>query len=251
MSKYELKVRVLGYWGAFPKAGEACSGVLIQAGKKNFLFDMGCGVYSKLLKKIDVRDLNGIFISHWHYDHMSDLGTLKYNMSYRRRIGEDVLRLGIYAPQSSETEFSAMNDNDFFRINTVQEGVVYDDGEVKVTACHVEHTIECYAYCLEAYGRKVVYYTDTIYRPQDIDFIKNADLFICEATITEGSKHTTGNGHMSDIEAGMLAREAKVKAMCLYHLPSDIDVQQIYENVKKEYKGTIIVPHKKCKIELV
>lgn len=241
---------MLGYWGAFPKAGEACSGVLVKTGKKNFLFDIGCGIYPKLLKKIDSRDLDAVFLSHWHYDHMSDLGALKYNMGYRNRIGEDVSRLHIYAPESPKTEFSLMNEEAFFKVKPVQEGVVYDDGVVRVTAHRVEHTIECFSYCMEVAGKKIVYYTDTIYRPQDMEYIQGADLFICEATVTEGSKHTAGNGHMSDLEAGRLAHASNAKALCLYHLPGDVKVRQIYENVKKEYKGHIIVPTKKCKIEL-
>ena len=40
---------------------------------------------------------------------------------------------------------------------------------------------------------------------------------------------------MSDYEAGRLATLANAKSLCLYHLPGDVDVQQIYDNARTQF----------------
>ena len=238
MNKENIKVHILGCWGAFPKAGDACSGVLIQADGKNYVFDIGFGVFSKLREKIEIRDIEAVFISHLHYDHMGDAAALEYHSNYLSRTGQLKKKIDIYAPPSPQ-DLHRQVEYPFVNTCAVEEGFSYQGGAVTIEAIPVSHTVECYAYCIKAFGKKIVYYTDTVFREQDIAFIKDADLFICEATITEGSKHTIGAGHMSDYEAGKLAALSNAKRLCLYHLPGDIDIKQIYEHAKTEYGGEL------------
>lgn len=235
-----MQVYILGCWGAFPKAGEACSGVLVCVGGKNFLLDLGCGVYPELLKQIPAAELSGVFLSHLHYDHMSDMGALRYHYDYLTRTGQRDGRLDVFAPNKPWELFRQM-ESPFLNVQPAREGSLYERDGVRITAIPVEHTIACFAYCIEAYGKKVVYYTDTIYRPQDEPFIRNADLFICEATRTQESRHTVGAGHMTDYEAGKMAALSDVKALCLYHLPGDAQMERIYENAKTEFQGSVYI----------
>lgn len=234
MNKQEIIVHILGCWAGFQKAGDACSGVLVQAGGKNFLFDIGSGVFSKLLEKIDLEDLEAVFISHLHYDHMGDLEAIQSKAKYLRRTKQMNRKIDVFAPSEPLESYQRIDFSDI-KLQSVGEAFCYQIGEVKITAVPVSHTVSCYAYCIKAYGKKIVYYTDTVLREQDIDFIKDADLFICEATKTEGSRHTIGLGHMSDYEAGRLATLANAKSLCLYHLPGDVDVQQIYDNARTQF----------------
>lgn len=238
MNKEEITVHILGCWGAFPKAGDACSGVLVQAGSKNYLFDIGFGVFSKLREKVEIKDIEAVFISHLHYDHMGDAAALEYHSNYLSRTGQLRKKIDIYAPASPQ-DLHRQVEYPFVNTHTVEAGFRYQDDIVEIEAIPVSHTVECYAYCIKAFGKKIVYYTDTVFREQDVDFIQNADLFICEATITEGSKHTIGAGHMSDYEAGKLAALSNAKRLCLYHLPGDVDVHRIYEHAKTEFDGEL------------
>ena len=74
-----MKLKILGKYGPYGKAGEgAASGYLITDDDFCFLLDMGSGVLSRLIAEIDVKNLDGIFISHLHYDHTSDLLPFRY-----------------------------------------------------------------------------------------------------------------------------------------------------------------------------
>ena len=69
-----------------------------------------------------------------------------------------------------------------------------------------------------------------------------ADLLICEATISMGTRHTIGAGHMSDIEAGQSAANGRVKKLCLFHLPSDGDIPFMRIRASSAYDGEICTP---------
>ena len=73
-----MELTVLGKYGPYPKAGGgAASGYLVKNGGDSLLLDMGSGTLSRLLSSVDLKNLGGIFISHLHYDHTTDLLPLK------------------------------------------------------------------------------------------------------------------------------------------------------------------------------
>ena len=73
-----MKLTVIGCWGAYPGPGGASSGYLIEnerAGSSDrFLLDCGSGVLSKLHEYTDITKLNNIVLSHYHADHIADIG---------------------------------------------------------------------------------------------------------------------------------------------------------------------------------
>lgn len=67
-------------------------------------------------------------------------------------------------------------------------------------------------------GRKFVYVSDTAYFPELVDFVEGADLLLCESTYTSECEEKAGDrNHLTSEEAGMLARDAKVKKLVLTH----------------------------------
>ena len=75
-----IKITVLGCYGPFPPIGGATSGYLLELNSQNtqkkFLLDCGSGVLAKLQQYISPNSLDGIIVTHMHYDHCSDLGVL-------------------------------------------------------------------------------------------------------------------------------------------------------------------------------
>lgn len=62
--------------GPFGLIGEHGWAVHLKAGDKNYLFDTGQGlglIRNSLVLDVDLRDLDGIILSHGHYDHTSGL----------------------------------------------------------------------------------------------------------------------------------------------------------------------------------
>ena len=73
-----MELTVLGKYGPFPKEGGATSSYLLKVDGKVILIDCGAGSVSRLLKHARIEDIDVIIVSHFHFDHSSDLGVLIY-----------------------------------------------------------------------------------------------------------------------------------------------------------------------------
>ena len=70
---------VLGSCGAWPEAGRACSGVLLDADGFRVVIDLGYGTASRLFHALGSTSgdgLDAVVITHRHPDHMVDLHAL-------------------------------------------------------------------------------------------------------------------------------------------------------------------------------
>ncbi len=65
-----------GFNGAYPVAYGACSGYLVMEGDKRIMLDFGSGVLPRLTAFMDPGSLTAIVMTHWHFDHGSDLSAL-------------------------------------------------------------------------------------------------------------------------------------------------------------------------------
>ena len=240
-NSWTMKATVLGWCGGFPRSGEATCGILVETSEGSVLLDCGSGVLSRYFGASDVDQLGGLLISHLHYDHMADLGCLQYSINHAMRVGMRREKLPVYVPDSPKNMWNAIQ-YPYTDSIAVTDGMEFELAGMRITAKKVEHTIECYAFRLEKDGKSIVYYTDTVYLPDGKDFINGTDLLFCEATISEGTRHSTGKGHMTDMEAGRSAREGNAKALCLYHLPSDGDLLFMRERAAAEFGKPVLTP---------
>lgn len=77
VNKTVAEVEVIGSGGAFNHEEGGSSFIITYKGK-NLLIDCGHSVYSRLCSRDRINDIDYIFISHLHADHVSDLSTLIY-----------------------------------------------------------------------------------------------------------------------------------------------------------------------------
>lgn len=233
-----LKIEILGYWGGYPSRGGATAGYLISAGESKVLLDCGSGVMSKFSLVGRVEDLSAVILSHLHYDHTADIGILQYAAVGALRKGRLKNKMSVFSPQEPKDMWEALQSEqtDFYTINETQT-ITIDDMVVEFLS--VNHTIPCFAVKIKNEDKTIVYSADTTYIESLVYFAKNADLFICEATICEGSIHSTGKGHMNAIEAGILAKKANVKNLVLTHLPHDGDFELMKQQASNEFEKEV------------
>ena len=74
-----MNIIPLGIWGGYPKANSATSSFLIEHEGFHCLFDCGSGVLSSLQNYIELDQLDAVVISHYHADHIADIGSLQYS----------------------------------------------------------------------------------------------------------------------------------------------------------------------------
>lgn len=104
----KLKITVLGCLGAYPYKGEGTSSYLLESDGFKLLLDAGSTTLVNLEEHLDPLTLDAVILSHYHYDHIADLGVLQY---YRQLypVMEPTPVLPIYGHTEDSIHFEALN----------------------------------------------------------------------------------------------------------------------------------------------
>lgn len=253
----EFSVTPLGTVSPYPKGNCNCPGFLVQSGDKKILLDCGSGVSRFLKFPEDLKNLI-IIISHLHDDHYSALGSFANAALCYQRLGEFNEKINVYLPYGWKWCGSDFNVgvNNLLHLGNM-DGVDYcEDGylkynpatksqyflpleyeNMKISFLKNLHDILTFSVRIDAFGKSLVYTADTKYNEKLIEFCKDVDLLISEATFLKGQNCTPG--HMYAWEAGMLARNANVKKLMLTHFWPEIDKQLYVEEAKEYFKNTV------------
>jgi len=235
-----MKVTVLGCWGGYPKVDEASSGYLLEHNGYKVLVDCGSGVLSKLQRHIQPQELDAVIISHYHADHVADIGVLQHAILIQKYVSGVQKTLPIYGHTFDQAEFNRLTDKD------VTIGIGYDPskklniGPFSVSFLQTIHPVTCFAMRFEADGQSFVYTADSSYQDSFIPFAKDAEILICECNFYE---HMDGKsaGHMNSKDAGTIAVKAGVNKLVLTHLPHFGKIEELKEQAGKYFNGEIIL----------
>ncbi len=234
-----LRLTILGCYGPYPGAGGACSGYLLEDHSTKILIDCGNGVLSKLFAYCnDLNKLDAIFISHLHFDHMSDIFILRYAIDIRQKLGQVQKSIPIYLPVSPQETFETIQYKETYNINIIQAESKIAINNIKVNFSMTNHPIECYAMAFQSNKKRFVYSGDTRFYEGLIDFANDSDLFLCEASFPH--RYLTDSVyHLSARQAGQIALRANVKKMILTHLLPDLDPHELLKEAGEEFGGNL------------
>lgn len=241
-----MKLTALGVWGGYPTRDAGTTSYLLQSEEGfNLLLDAGSRAVTELEHELSPNDLDAIILSHYHEDHIADLGALR---QYRQLQTVKPEILPIYGHQENEYEFSKLS------LENVSEGIAYDVengtsvGSFDIQFLKTVHPVICYAMRIveRATGQVLVYTGDTGYFAGLVDFSKDADILLADVYFFKDKAKMPN--HLSSVEAGEIAAQANVKKLILTHLPQVGDLQVLREEAQ-EVAGNIPVdlaqPHMK------
>jgi len=214
---------------------------LVQAGGLNLLFDAGRGSATRLMQLgVSLGTIEGVFITHFHSDHLNGFSDV-WMTGYLGPHGGRSAPLNVYGPAGISnimdgllSAFQADRDirgsgglvvNEGTLIETHEysaNGVVLDQGGVRVTAFEVNHgelIKPSYGYRVDYSGRSVVISGDTKYNQNVIDYGRGADLIIHEVDVTNDPSHQAiMNNHTSPEDAGRIFTAAAPKMAVYSHI---------------------------------
>ena len=149
-----------------------------------------------------------MFVSHYHYDHVSDAGALMFARLVQRKVGEELGDITFYALGGSEQfepDFSRLSMEGASRAVAIDEGSRVDLGGLSLEFMRTSHPVPCLAACVRAAdGATLVYTADGALTEGLIDFCRGADALICECSLYEGYDGSV-MGHMSCEDVTALA----------------------------------------------
>lgn len=244
-----MRVIVLGCSPVQPNPGEACSGYLLQIGKRHFLVDAGPGVIAAWLEHQPYQSIESVFLTHAHPDHCLDLVTLRQCLAH----GLGPKRsdpLPVYAsPTTIETlhaigrAFGHESDADvdywseFMEFREIVAESRLDLDGLSVRFAETRHYLPTLAMRFEAQGRSVVFGADSG-PSEDLTALSfGADLLLSEATLPRRSDPEKEWGHMTAAEAGEMAAAAGVAALRLVHYFVEHDARRVAAEAAARFEG--------------
>ncbi|NHM31736.1 MBL fold metallo-hydrolase [Neobacillus terrae] len=244
-----MKLTVIGPWGGYPKKNEASSGYLLEHKDFRLLIDCGSGVLSKLQNLIQPEQLDAVLISHYHPDHIADIGVLQHARLIQGFLGAEMSSLPVYGHKLDKPEFEKLT------YKNITLGTPYDpDSKIKIGPFEVSflrtvHPVPCFAMRIEAEGKVMVYTADTSFKEEFIPFSQDADLLVCECNFY-ANQNGSGAGHMTSTQAGNLAESAGVKQLILTHLPHYGRLSDLILEAGEEYEGDIHLAEQFLTVEI-
>lgn len=235
---YQMKITTLGMWGGYPNAGEATSSFLIEYEQYRLLFDCGSAVLSTYLTLGTLKELDAVLISHYHPDHIADIGVFQHAAMIQNQLGNLDAPISIYAHTQDIKEFEKLSYKGVTEGKELIEDQPFTIGPFRISMCPTIHPVYCLAFRIEAGGKSVVFTADSEWTDKLVSFSHQTDLLVSESNVYPQYAGKI-QGHMTGQEAGKLAKEADVKQLLLTHLPQYGDQQILVNEAKKCFAGPV------------
>jgi ribonuclease Z len=191
----DLRINLIGTGGPELTPDRAGPSTLIDVNGRKFLFDAGRGTLQNIyLSRIHPSEVTRIFLTHLHSDHIEGLPSLwitPWFMFSRKQ------KIEVWGPPGTARMIAGMRmmfehdierrSNPVFKredldikATEIAEGVVYDEGGVKVTAFPVEHVDgnPAFGYRLDAGNRSVLMSGDTTYSDNVVKYGNRVDVMV-------------------------------------------------------------------------
>ena len=255
-----MKLTLLGTGTPRPSATRQCTANLVQLAGCNILFDAGRGATTQLARVgMHPRDIDYIFITHHHFDHIANLddlllaawndGRVKpiqvfgpdgtkqivdtfFNVIYARDIA--------FRRKESKflEEYPLPDIRDLVQVTDITAGEGFAIADWRVQATQVEHghalgmthtEWPCFGYRLQTADKVLAISGDTIDCAGVRELAQGADLlvqccYLAEAEIDSHDKRVLSDQVLaSATQAGAIAQAGGVKRMVLTHLSPKSD----------------------------
>lgn len=248
------RLTLLGTKGgpAIRPGGPNPTSMLLEMSGRRIVIDCGLGVSRGLVETgMSLKELDLIFITHLHSDHVLELGPLihtawttgldhvvtVYGPEGTRAVWAGFLASLAYDIETRIADEGRPNLAGLVEIVEYGPGEIFREADLVVEALRVDHppVTDCFALKISGSDKTLVFSADTAPFPPLADFARGADILVHEAMLPEGLDsivRRTGNGtrlrehlvasHSFAADAAQIAMQAGVGMLVLNHLiPAD------------------------------
>lgn len=263
---------LLGTGTPFADPKKSGPSLAIVVNNYSYIIDCGPGVVRRAAQakelgfpSLEAAQLKTLFITHLHSDHTIGLADIILSPAVLDRNAP----ISIFGPvgikEMSDNIMQAYKEDINIRINglekgdsiayqvvsnEIQEGEIYKDKNLTVTAFKVQHGNweNAFGYVFQTKDKKIVISGDCTFSENLIKYAKDCDILVHEVYSDSGLKKRTkrwqeyhSNFHTSTYQLAEIANQVKPKLLVLTHqLTFGSSLQSLLQEIKSKYAGLVI-----------
>jgi ribonuclease BN (tRNA processing enzyme) len=222
--------------GSVPTAKRNSQSILLQFPGTSIIVDCGEGTQQQMLKAgARCADLDSVFLTHHHIDHIYGLG----GVVYAALLHTDLKRLAVYGPALALKKahplatVGATSFSDRLEWIEVVTGDVIRTPHFRCTCFTTFHTDTSLGYLFEVGGRRLAFLGDVgLPDPSAVEaivpFVEGADVLVSDAA------------HISAADAARIAQKAHVKALYLMPISWEYSEQQAWQQARAVFSNVYV-----------
>lgn len=233
-----MRLTVLGGCGAWPEAGQACSGFLAEHDGFRLVVDLGFATVPRLLERAAPHQVDAVVISHGHPDHCADLNPL-----LRARVlrADPAPALPVYALPGALDAVLALDRPEMLAgavdLTELSPGGQLEIGPFGVQTHLLPHSVPNVGLRLAAGGAVLAYTGDCGPSPLIAELARQADLLLAEASYVDLVPEDSPRSLSSASQAGSRAAQAGAGRLLLTHLLPGTDQAAARDAAASHYTG--------------
>jgi ribonuclease BN (tRNA processing enzyme) len=238
----KMKLTVVGCSPAWPNPGGAQSGYLVE-GDGRVLLDCGSGVLAKLREREDWPRIDAICLTHFHLDHWGDVIPWVWALWFGP--AREQPRPELWVPPGGIRLLAEIGERlgtpDMFEhsfgLREYESGQPFETAGFRITPHRVLHyDLLAFGFRVSANGRTMAYSGDSGPGDELAELARDADLFLCEATLLEPAGEPEHRGHLAASEAKAAFEASGAKRLLLTHRPKERPLDPHFEQVHDGYQ---------------
>ena len=221
-----MKLTILGSGTSAPLLERSNAAYLLEIDNLKFLLDSGAGTTRRLLEvKANLLDIDHIFYTHLHNDHINDLGAIIWSNNYGLNRKK---HLNLYGPKGFRKYYRILVNKLlkpprlYFDVNIKElKNSDIKIGRIMIKTHEIRHssTTKSVAYRFEFKNKSFVYTGDAEYQESIAQISENCDALLTECSLPDSKKE---EGHLTPSLAGRIASKAGVKHLILTHFYPEV-----------------------------
>lgn len=237
-----MKLTVLGSGTSVPHASRSSSAYWLETSAGTILLDCSApSIHRVAQEKLDWVNLDAIWISHFHLDHIGGLAPFLFGTKHAPMTQSRTNPMRIFGPKGLESlihAFSAANNYELLEQPFPVEIIEVESLEkfeiipgIEAVAMSTPHTEESHALHIRDGDVTFVYTADTGFSEVLATFARRVDLLLIECSFV---KEKPVEKHLELIEAVQIIRRAEPKQAVLTHLYpewDEVDLEQEMKNL--------------------
>jgi ribonuclease BN (tRNA processing enzyme) len=250
-----VRVTVLGSSGAYPAAGGAASGYLLEHDGFRLALDFGTGALSNLQRHMPHGELDAVVLSHEHMDHCLDLYPL---FIARFFAAERLPSLPLWTPPGTFDRIAALENEEgqsqmreVFDLHEVDAGTQFEVGPFGFATRLLPHWVPNSGMRISADG-SVLCYTGDTGPSEEVEVIaRDADLLIIEASWQDRDLQSGKQPfHLTARQGAEHAQRAGARRTLLSHFWPGSDRNVSREQAAEAYDGDLLLASEGMVVEV-